>query len=51
LLIEKGTEEDEMNVRLRCSADREWAYVAGSLIRMISMRWSTTKIHPLIDES
>jgi hypothetical protein len=51
LLIEKGAEGDEMSVKLRCSADREWAYVAGSLIRMISMRWSTTKKRPLIDES
>jgi hypothetical protein len=50
LLIEKG-EEDEMRVRLRCSADREWAYIVGSLIRMISMRWSTTKRMPMIDES
>ncbi|MBC8223937.1 hypothetical protein H8E65_05065 [Candidatus Bathyarchaeota archaeon] len=46
LLIEMGAEEDEMSVRLRCSADREWAHVAGSLIRMISMRWSTTKRAP-----
>jgi len=50
LLIEKEAEVDEMRVRLRCSADREWAYVAGSLIRMISMRWSTTKERPHIDE-
>jgi hypothetical protein len=50
LLIEKGVEGDEMSVRLRCSADREWAYIVGSLIRMISMRWSTTKKRPLIDE-
>jgi len=50
LLIEKGAEEDEMSVSLRSSADREWAYVAGSLIRMISMRWSTTKERPHIDE-
>jgi ABC-type lipoprotein release transport system permease subunit len=50
LLIEKGAEGDEMSVRLRCSADREWAYVVGSLIRMISMSWSTTKKSPQIDK-
>jgi hypothetical protein len=43
LLIEKDAEEDEMRVRLRSSGDREWAHVAGSLIRLISMRWSTIK--------
>jgi ABC-type lipoprotein release transport system permease subunit len=47
LFIEKGAEEAEMSVRLRCTADREWAYVTGSLIRMISMRWSTTKRAPI----
>jgi len=46
LIIEKA-EEDEMSVRLISSADEEWAYVAGSLIRMISMRWSTTKRAPI----
>jgi hypothetical protein len=51
LLIEKGAEGDEMTVRLRSRADWEWAYVTGSLIRMITMRWSTTKKRPLIDES
>ena len=47
LFIEKGAEEAEMSVRLMCTADREWAYVTGSLIRMISMRWSTTKRAPI----
>jgi len=47
LLIEKDVEEDEMIVRLRSSADQEWAYIVGSLIRMISMRWSTTKKAPI----
>ncbi len=47
LLIENGPEGDELSVRLRCSADREWAYVTGSLIRMISMRWSTTRRTPI----
>jgi hypothetical protein len=47
LLIEKDAVEDEMRVRLRSSADREWAYIVGSLIRMISMRWSTTKKAPI----
>ena len=51
LLIEKGAKGDEMSVKLRCSADREWAYVTGSLIKMISMRWSTTKKSLQIDES
>ena len=46
LLIEKDSEEDEMSVRLLSSADREWAYIVGSLIRMISMQWSTTKRTP-----
>jgi ABC-type lipoprotein release transport system permease subunit len=43
LFIEKGVEEDEMNVRLRCSSDQEGAYIVGSLVRMISMRWSTAR--------
>lgn len=47
LFIEKGAEGDEMSVRLRSSADQDGAYVAGSLIRMISMRWSTTKRTPI----
>jgi ABC-type antimicrobial peptide transport system permease subunit len=43
LMIEKGSEEREMSVILRSFGDQEWAYTVGSLIRMISMRWSTTQ--------
>jgi hypothetical protein len=50
LLIENNAEEDEMTVRLRSSADREWAYLVGSLIRMISMRWSTAEKHQQPDD-
>jgi hypothetical protein len=50
LLIENSAEEDEMTVRLRSSADREWAYLVGSLIRMISMRWSTAEKRKLVDD-
>jgi hypothetical protein len=50
LLIENSAEEDEMIVRLRSSADREWAYLVGSMIRMISMRWSTTKKRQQIED-
>jgi hypothetical protein len=42
LLIENNAKE-EMTVALQSSADREWARVVGSLIRMISMQWSTTE--------
>jgi hypothetical protein len=45
LMIERGSEEGEMSVVLRSNGDQEWAYSVGSLIRMISMRWSTTQKH------
>jgi ABC-type lipoprotein release transport system permease subunit len=43
LTIERGTEEGEMSVRLSSSGDWMWAHATGSLIRMISMRWSMTQ--------
>jgi len=45
LLIERVPDEVEMSVVLKSMGDREWAYVVGSLVRMISMRWSTTQKH------
>jgi hypothetical protein len=50
IFIEKGVEKGEMGVRLKTSGDQDWAYAVGSLIRMISMRWSTTQKSPKISE-
>jgi hypothetical protein len=46
LIIERGAEEGEMSVVLGSGGDQEWAYAVGSLIRMISMRWSMTQKNP-----
>jgi hypothetical protein len=50
IFIEKGVEKGEMGVRLKTSGDQDWAYAVGSLIRMISMRWSTTQKSPKVSE-
>jgi len=42
-LLLRRIDEEEVGVLLKSSGDQEWAYVAGSLVRMITMRWSTTR--------
>jgi len=42
LLIRRISEE-EVDVVLMSSSDPEGVYVSGSLVRMIMMRWSTTR--------
>ena len=41
ILIEKGTVEEGVVIRLRSYGEQDWAHATGSLIRMITMRWST----------
>jgi hypothetical protein len=43
LLIERDGKNGEVGVRLRSYGDPEWAHTAGSLVRMIAMRWSTSQ--------
>ena len=43
LLVERGGGDGEAVVRLRSYGDHEWAHVTGSLVRMLAVRWSTSK--------
>ena len=43
LLIERDSENGELGVRLKSNGDLEWVHTAGSLVRMIAMRWSTSQ--------
>jgi len=43
LLIERDGENGEVAVRLMSFGDYNWAHTVGSLVRMIVVRWSTSK--------
>jgi hypothetical protein len=43
LLLERDGENGEVAVRLLSFGDYDWAHTAGSLVRMIVVRWSTSK--------
>jgi hypothetical protein len=42
-LIENNLEDGEISVRLMSHGDQSWSHKTGSLIRMMAMRWSTSR--------
>jgi len=50
LIIERGTEEREIDVRLRSYGDQGWAHTTGTFVRMIAMRWSNIRGRPIASD-